>query len=244
MLEKMPDYLVNEDGAVQEWAHPDFEDRYHHRHCSHLYPLFNGLPPDLADRPDLQHAFRRAIELRAAERRKHTDSELMAFGLVQMGLAASSLGDNAMVSFVIDMLARHYYFRNFASSHDPQHIFNTDCSGGLPAVIVKALVHSRPGTLQLLPAVPEQMRSGRITGAPCRGQVTITEMNWQPGRIDVALLSAKAQAITLEFPYDIGTAELVEGEASVGEAAGRNHCRRIVLSAGKAARLRVTAVRA
>jgi len=141
------------------------------------------------------------------------------------------------------MLARHYYFRNFASSHDPQHIFNTDCSGGLPAVIVKALVHSWPGTIELLPAVPNQMRSGRITGAPCRGQVTITEMEWQPGRVDVALLSARDQTITLTFPYDIGAAELVEGEAFVGEAAGRSDCRRIVLRAGKEARLRVTEAR-
>jgi alpha-L-fucosidase 2 len=244
MLEKMPPYLVNEDGAVREWAHPGLEDRYHHRHCSHLYPLFGGIPPDLVNCPDLQNAFRRAIELRAAERRRHTDSELMAFGLAQMGLAASSLGDSATVSFVIDMLASHYYFRNFASSHDPQRIFNTDCSGGLPAVIAKALVQSRPGGIELLPAVPDQMRSGRITGVPCRGQVTITEMEWQPGSIDVTLLSAKAQSNTLEFPYDIGAAELVEGEASVAKAAGRNDCLEIVLAAGKATRLRVMAARA
>lgn len=239
MLEKLPSYLVNEDGAVREWAHPCLEDRYHHRHCSHLYPLFGGTPPDLVDCPDLQNAFRRAIELRAAERRRHTDSELMAFGLVQMGLAASSLGDSTTVSFVIDMLASHYYFRNFASSHDPQRIFNTDCSGGLPAVIVKALVHSRPGAIELLPAVPEQMRSGRITGVPCRGQVTITEMEWQPGRIDVALVSAKEQTVTLQFPYDLGRAEPVEGEASIGEVAECSDCCRIFLRAGEKARLRV-----
>jgi hypothetical protein len=203
--------------------------------------VLNGLPPDLVDRPDLQDAFQRAIELRVAERRNHTDSELMAFGLVQMGLAASSLGDSATVSFVIDTLARHYYFRNFASCHDPQHIFNTDCSGGLPAVIVKALIHSRPGAVELLPAVPDQMRSGRITGAPCRGQVTIAEMDWQPERIAVALVSAKEQTITLKVPYHIGAAELVEGEASVGEAACRSDCCRIALRSGELARLRVTA---
>ncbi|MCP4645446.1 MAG: glycoside hydrolase family 95 protein, partial [bacterium] len=42
MLTKMPAYLVNDEGALKEWAHPDLDDDYDHRHLSHLYPLWPG----------------------------------------------------------------------------------------------------------------------------------------------------------------------------------------------------------
>jgi alpha-L-fucosidase 2 len=43
LLAKLPDYQINEDGAIREWLHPDLPDNYHHRHQSHIYPLFPGL---------------------------------------------------------------------------------------------------------------------------------------------------------------------------------------------------------
>src|SRR5512143_2719270 len=42
MLAKMPAYLVNGDGAVQEWLTPQLADNYNHRHNSQLYALFDG----------------------------------------------------------------------------------------------------------------------------------------------------------------------------------------------------------
>jgi len=42
MLAKMPKYETNEDGAIKEWQHSDFEDNYFHRHLFHIYPLFLG----------------------------------------------------------------------------------------------------------------------------------------------------------------------------------------------------------
>ena len=42
MLTRIPPYQINKDGAVREWMHPLFDDNYHHRHQSHLYPVFPG----------------------------------------------------------------------------------------------------------------------------------------------------------------------------------------------------------
>lgn len=39
LLNRLPPYLINEDGALKEWAHPDLADNYNHRHVSHLYPV-------------------------------------------------------------------------------------------------------------------------------------------------------------------------------------------------------------
>ena len=51
MLAQMPEYQINEDGAVKEWMHPDFLDNYRHRHQSHLYPRIPGLRNHRGRRP-------------------------------------------------------------------------------------------------------------------------------------------------------------------------------------------------
>src|SRR5690606_10618271 len=41
-LKRIPDYQQNSEGAIREWMHEKFEDRYNHRHLSHIYPIFPG----------------------------------------------------------------------------------------------------------------------------------------------------------------------------------------------------------
>ena len=47
MLTKMPDYMVDDQGMVKEWLTPKLGDRLDHRHSSHLYALFDGLPAEI-----------------------------------------------------------------------------------------------------------------------------------------------------------------------------------------------------
>lgn len=233
MLAKLPDYMVNGDGAVKEWTHPDLEDNYAHRHCSHLYPLFSGLAPDIASSPELKKAFQRAVDLRVAERRKERGGGVMAFGLVQLGLSAASLGDAGTSSFVLERLAKNFYFSNFASSHDPGSIFNVDLSGGLPAILIQCLVRSEPGLIQLLPAVPTQIPTGRISGVLCRGQITVADLRWAPDRAVVSLESRRAQTIALRTPRVIRSASLTEGKKSERLSAVADAIPKLELAAGK-----------
>jgi len=64
MLAKLPDYAVNEDGAIREWLHPDFTDNYHHRHQSHIYPVFPGFEISEENNPEIFEACRIAVEKR------------------------------------------------------------------------------------------------------------------------------------------------------------------------------------
>jgi hypothetical protein len=163
MLAKMPEYLINEDGAVREWLTPLLEDNYGHRHSSQLYPLFDGMPPEIAESPELQEAFRRVIELKLE--RHWTDWErrggYMSFGLVQTGQAAASLGDADLAWRSFVPLINRYWLHNFASTHNYRELFNMDISGGMPAVLIMMLVGSQPGEIRLLPAVPEAWPTGK-----------------------------------------------------------------------------------
>ncbi len=235
MLARMPDYLINEDGAVKEWLTPTLADHYDHRHASQLYALFDGLPDEIASRPALRAAFRRTIELKlerhwAASLQK---SAFMSFGLVQLGQAATSLGDAALAYRCLVPLATRYWYDNLASTHNGNALFNTDISGGLPAVIIKMLVASDPGTIRLLPALPEAWRVGTVEGVLCRGQVELQRLQWEKNRILATLRSERAQQVVVSVPSAIRSATAGPGPGSIA-ATGQAASRRILLPAGQA----------
>jgi hypothetical protein len=234
MLEKMPDYMINDEGAVKEWLTPALEDNYNHRHSSQLYPLFDGMPEEIARSPELQDAFRRVIELKLE--RHWSDWErrggYMSFGLVQVGQAAASLGDADLAWRSLVPLINRYWFHNLASTHNYRSLFNMDISGGMPAVLIKMLVASEPGEIELLPALPDAWPSGTIEGVLCRGQVEIKKLRWENDSISLTLVSARQQQITLRAPSAIEDFSVKEGEATVQET-DRADSRRLSLPAGQ-----------
>jgi len=232
MLDKMPDYLINEDGAVKEWLTPELEDNYNHRHSSQLYTLFDGMPDEIARSPELQAAFRRVIELKLD--RHWSDWErrggYMSFGLVQVGQAAASLGDADLAWRSLVPLINRYWFHNLASTHNYRSLFNMDISGGMPAVLIKMLVASEPGEIQLFPALPEAWPSGTIEGILCRGGIEVKRLHWENGTILLTLVSSEQQQITLRAPSAIEAISVWEGEASIQET-DRDESRRLLLPA-------------
>ncbi|MGD8727433.1 MAG: glycoside hydrolase N-terminal domain-containing protein [Gemmatimonadales bacterium] len=239
MLAKMPEYLINEDGAVKEWLTPKLEDNYGHRHSSQLYPLFDGMPPEIAESPELKEAFRRVIELKLE--RHWTDWErrggYMSFGLVQTGQAAASLGDADLAWRSFVPLINRYWLHNLASTHNYRELFNMDISGGMPAVLILMLVGSQHGEIRLLPAVPEAWPRGSIEGVLARGQIEIEELRWQPGVISVTLVSQIDQRVTLQAPSAI---ESVSSSSAHTEHTDREDSIRVMLSADQPVTLRLT----
>ncbi len=71
-----------------------------------------------------------------------------------------------------------FWLNNLASMHNHRSLFNMDISGGMPAVIIKMLVASDPGRIQLLPALPAAWPSGTIEGVLCRGAIEIKSLQW------------------------------------------------------------------
>jgi hypothetical protein len=209
LLAKLPDYQINADEAVKEWSTPLLEDNDAHRHCSHLYAIFNGLPDDIATNLPLRQAFSVALEKRLDVRRAEFSGGKgpsgrppgeMAFGIVFEGLSAASLRQAGDCGEVLNWLARNYWQPNFVSTHNPGAIFNTDTCGGFPALVMRMLVDSQPGWIELLPAWPGQMPDGKIEGVRCRGQVEIQRLVWNAEKLSVTLQSAVTQDLQIRLP--------------------------------------------
>lgn len=191
ILRRLPPYRINADGALSEWACPTLEDCYDHRHASHLYPLFYGISREFRESRRLFDACRRTYEIK--NERKKKEKGVMAFGMVQAGLAAAHLGDAAALGDTIETLAANHYYRTFATSHDAgPSIFNADLSGGMPALMLEALAQSYEavgpeGTIDsydivLLPALPSFWPSGSVTGMRLRGGFVLS-LWWENGGV-------------------------------------------------------------
>jgi len=237
MLTKMPDYMISADGVVKEWTTPKLEDNLGHRHSSHLYALYDGMPEEIARNPKLRAAFRKIVETKLENHYKRAG--FMSFGVVQLGQAATSLGEGELAYQCLIRLVNSYWLHNLASMHNNKSLFNMDVSGGMPAVIIKMLVASDPGRLQLLPALPKAWPSGTIEGVLCRGRIEIKRLHWDGDRVQVTLVSKTDQEIELGAPGEISKISAVVGDASIKDT-GEKDSRKVSVRGGEQVTINMT----
>lgn len=204
---RLPPYRINPDGALAEWAwppagsgQPPLPENYDHRHVSHLYPVWPLHEITTAGTPELAAAALRALHLRGAQ----DDS---AHGYLHKTLAAARLRDTRLAGQLLAALTgRRFFFRSLMSSHYPdQHVYNADAACALPGLLAELLVDSaapvagRPGWIELLPAVPDYLPSGRLRGVRTLTGVLVTDLRWDldGGQAHVTLVSRADQEIDL-----------------------------------------------
>ena len=230
MIGRMPDYMISDEGVVKEWLTPKLDDNLGHRHSSHLYALYQGMPDEIAVDPKLRAAFRKIVEHKLENH--YRKAGFMSFGVVQLGQAAANLGEGELAYQAMVRLVNSYWLSNMASMHNHRSLLNMDISGGMPDVLIQMLVGSAPGKVRLLRALPKAWPSGTIEGALCRGQIEVKQLTWEPGRVRVSLLSGRKQTVELSVPAAIKTITATQGKATIADAAG-NSARKVVLPRGQ-----------
>lgn len=194
MLEKLPSYQINEDGALKEWTIDNLDDNYDHRHISHLYPLWPGFEINPEETPKMFEAARIAF----AKKGRGNNS---AHGLMHGALIAARLKEaDKVYENLLFMLTNNYVFTSLFTSHNPNlEIYNSDALNSLPAAILEMLVYSRPGVIELLPACSDKMKKGKITGVMCRTQASVENLEWdfEKGLVQATITSKVDQEIEL-----------------------------------------------
>ncbi|MFF8101995.1 glycoside hydrolase N-terminal domain-containing protein [Streptomyces sp. NPDC014986] len=209
LADRLPPHRVNADGALAEWARPDLEDSYDHRHLSHLYgvwPLDEITPYDT---PELAAAAHRALELRGTE----NDS---AHGHLHHALIAARLRDGERVAHALgQVLDGDFFHASLMSAHYPRRdVYNADAAHTLPAVLIEALVQSTPGRLVLLPAPLPAYPSGRLCGIRTRFGAGL-DLTWSPDGVTAVLRPTRTQRIDLWTSAGAEPLDLVAGEDRV-----------------------------
>ncbi|GIO32550.1 MULTISPECIES: glycosyl hydrolase family 95 catalytic domain-containing protein [Paenibacillus] len=216
LLRRIPDYQVNEDGAIREWMHPAYDDEYHHRHQSHLYPVFPGKEVTKENAPALFEAFWTAVRKRLVVGIK----EQTGWSLAHMANLYARLGEGDLALECLNLLSRSSVINNFFTLHnDWRHMgiglsmdwapVQLDANMGWTAAVQEMLLYSEPGRLKVLPALPSKWRKGRVQGLLACGGIEV-DIDWDLERkmLVVKLLSAKDdQHVTIDLPEGSEAAE-------------------------------------
>ncbi|MFN2396872.1 MAG: glycoside hydrolase family 95-like protein, partial [Bacteroidales bacterium] len=195
IISNLPDYEVGPEGSFREWLWPGLAENHAHRHASQLYALYDEQPPEIINNPELV----KAVEYTIRQRFKHhQERPVMAFGLVQIGLAAAHIGNYQLTQEIINFLVNGYWSTGLGSFHDRNELFNTDISGGFPYLCASSLVYADPGHIRFFPARPAQWESGTIKGLLLRGGIIVKELKWNKENAKAILVSKTEQTITIE----------------------------------------------
>ena len=202
MLAKLPPCLLEPDGTLKEWAWPGLEERYSHRHVSHLYGVWPGNEIDPDRTPVLARAAKKANRRRTFDTMPNAvaGETLAAYGRCHRALAGARLKDNIMVDTQLrQLIEQGYISTSLRSSREPYGIPVPDAQGAIPAIILEMLVYSRPGVIEVLPALPPALDRGSIKGMLVRTFARIDQLTWnmQTRNVDITIFSFKEQEITL-----------------------------------------------
>jgi hypothetical protein len=202
MLSRMPPYLLELDGTLKEWAWPTIQERYAHRHVSHLYGAWPGDEIDPDRTPQLARAAvvanrRRAFDVMSTAVAGET---LPAYTRCHRALAGARLKDSVIVDAQLrQLLDQGYISASLRCSRDPHAGPVPDAHGGIPAIIMEMLAYSRPGVIEVLPALPASLIKGSINGMLSRTFARFDKLTWnmEARTVDVTITSLRKQKVTL-----------------------------------------------
>ena len=248
ILGGLPDYRINADGAISEWLPDEFPDNYHHRHQSHLYPVFPGLEVTRQSQPALLEACRAAVEKRLTVGL----TSQTGWSMVHMANIYARLGEGDRAGECLDLLMRAETGPNLLTYHNDWRgmglsmpwlgspPFQIDANFGMAAAVLEMLVVSTPDCLRLLPGLPASWQRGRVGQIACRGQVSVS-LEWdQPAGVVVAELYKETRStITVRLPWPIDRVECREKKMSIAESAWGRQYRTVNLPAGQPVHLTI-----
>jgi alpha-L-fucosidase 2 len=172
---------IGSSGALQEWTEDWTSLEENHRHFSHLYGLYPGRMLWDNRTSELIQACKNVLEERGDGGAGWSMSWKMALW--------ARLGDGNRANKI---------FKAYLKDQNCAQLF-AKCAGamqvdgtlGATAAVSEMLVQSHDGYISLLPALPDQWKSGELTGVCARGGFEL-DFQWTDGMVTDAKILSKA----------------------------------------------------
>jgi alpha-L-fucosidase 2 len=179
---------VGKSGCLQEWAEDYEQMEEKHRHFSHLYGLYPGNVLSARRTPHLVDAIKCVLEQRG-------DGGTGFSRAWKMALWARLYDGNRANSIWKGYIKEQAYPQLFAKCFTPLQV---DGSLGVTAGISEMLIQSHEGSIDLLPALPDEWNEGRFDGVCARGGFEL-DLKWKNRSItEVEILSKAGEICRIE----------------------------------------------
>jgi alpha-L-fucosidase 2 len=200
IIEFLPDYPLDADGALREWLDSRIPKDPYHRHIAHLY----GLHPsnEFADHGVYAKAAEKALE----KRLENGVGNMAGWSLAWSACFWARLCNGGKALYYIDCLIKGMLLPNLLTTHNDWRqkpgyfswgpVFQIEALFGAASAICEMLIQERNDEVLLLPALPERLASrGSVSGFGLYHRVT-ADFVWKEGVVvRLALVSPINQKI-------------------------------------------------
>lgn len=193
----LPPFLLDEEGGLKEWAWADIRENYKHRHVSHHYDAWPGHRANWEETPELASAI-------LISNRKRAQQDDSAHGIIHRLFTAIRLKDKKDAQGYLRQLMEHGFItRSMNTRHYPYAVCWPDLLGAMPAVLMEMAVYSEPGIIEILPAMPETLRSGNVNGIRLYTFARLEELVWDLDKMTAGgrITAIRRQELCLRFRH-------------------------------------------
>ena len=198
MLPRIAPNQIGKHGQLQEWMEDKDDPENHHRHVSHLWSVYPGNEINWEENPEMMKAARQSLIYRG--------DEGTGWSLAwKINFWSRFLDGNRTYKLIHMLLSpaeepqrsiRGGTYPNLFDAHPP---FQIDGNFGGAAGIVEMLIQSHLGKIELLPALPDALPEGTISGVCARGGFELS-FKWKNGALqEVEVLSKAGKRCNLRY---------------------------------------------
>jgi len=200
MLPQIAPNKIGQHGQLQEWMEDLDDPTNKHRHVSHLWAVYPGNEINWRQTPDLMKAARQSLIYRGDDGTGWSLAWKINFWA--RFLDGNHAYDMVKLLFRPVQIENTVYvsggglYTNLFDAHPP---FQIDGNFGAPAGMIEMLVQSQLNEIAILPALPDALPSGKISGVCARGGFELT-FSWANGKLQkLEVLSKAGQNCKLHY---------------------------------------------